>query len=53
MIYCKRCVLPNTKPGLILDHEGICSACRSVEQKWEIDWEDRAKTLQKICNQIR
>ena len=53
MIYCKRCVLPNTKPGLILDHKGICSACRSVEQKWEIDWDERAKTLQKICNQVR
>ena len=33
MRYCKRCVLPDTKPGIIFDKEGVCSACRYVESK--------------------
>jgi N-acetyl sugar amidotransferase len=53
MIYCKRCVLPSTKPGLFIDSDGICSACRSVEKKWEINWDERAASLNQICNEIR
>jgi len=31
--YCTRCVMPNTKPGLQLDAEGVCNACRSYERR--------------------
>ena len=51
MRYCKRCVLPDTKPGVVFDAEGICSACRSVERKHEIDWEARGAQLQQICDE--
>ena len=30
---CTRCVTPITRPGLIIDEEGVCSACRWEEQK--------------------
>lgn len=53
MRYCKRCVLPDTKPGVIFDDEGICSACRSVERKHEIDWEARGVKLKQICDDVR
>jgi len=53
MRYCNRCVLPDTKPGVVFDNEGICSACRSVELKHRIDWEDRAARLTKLCDSIR
>jgi N-acetyl sugar amidotransferase len=46
-------VLPDTKPGIIFDSQGICSACRSVEKKHSIDWDKRAKKLEEICNEIR
>ena len=45
--------MPNTKPGLFLDHEGICSACRSVEKKHSIDWDARANQLKTLCDQVR
>jgi N-acetyl sugar amidotransferase len=45
--------LPSTKPGVVFDREGICSACRSVERKYTIDWEARADKLRRICNEIR
>jgi len=27
LIYCTRCVMPNTKPDLSFDEEGVCNAC--------------------------
>jgi N-acetyl sugar amidotransferase len=53
MSYCRRCLMPNTKPGVFIDEQGICSACRSVEKKKEIDWQARARELQEICDSIR
>lgn len=45
--------MPNTKPGIVFDGEGICSACRSVENKKRIDWQARATRLKGLCDQIR
>ena len=45
--------MPNTKPGLNLDTDGVFSACRSVERKHDIDWDTRAATLRKMCDEIR
>jgi N-acetyl sugar amidotransferase len=53
MRYCTRCVLPDTKPGVVFDAEGVCSACRSVERKKTIDWDGRAKKLAAMCDEIR
>ncbi len=53
MNYCNTCVMPDTKPGVFLDEEGVCSACRSVEQKKTIDWDARKKDLAKICDAVR
>ncbi len=53
MQYCKRCVMPDTKPGLVIDNEGICSACRSVEKKHLIDWDARAQRLKALSDQVR
>ena len=42
MKLCKKCVMPDTKPDLHFDEEGVCDACRSQETKdFEIDWEQR------------
>ena len=53
MKYCRRCVLPNTKPGLVFDSEGICSACRAVERKHTIDWAKRERRLRKLCEDVK
>lgn len=53
MRYCRRCVLPDTKPGLKFDEEGVCSACRSVERKPGIDWGARQARLMEFCDSIR
>ncbi|QWD72731.1 N-acetyl sugar amidotransferase [Polynucleobacter sp. UB-Raua-W9] len=53
MKYCKCCILPDTKPGVRFDAEGVCSACRSVELKHTIDWNARASKLKEICDEVR
>ena len=45
--------MPDTKPGISFDVEGICSACRSNEIKRTINWDARAFELQKLCDSIR
>lgn len=43
--YCVRCVLPDSKPDLVLDESGFCSACRYYEARGAIDWELRREEL--------
>ena len=31
--YCKECVMPNTKPDLRFDKNGVCSACLSYKYR--------------------
>lgn len=51
--YCRRCVLPETKPDLRLDEEGICNACRNYERRSAVDWEAREKQLRVILERYR
>ena len=53
MKYCKLCVLPDTKPGVIFDNEGVCSACRAVQTKYKTDWNIKADKLAEICDEVR
>jgi N-acetyl sugar amidotransferase len=53
LTYCKRCVMPDTKPDLHLDHEGICNACRSYEHRKTIDWQAREDELRRTLDKYR
>jgi len=53
LTYCKRCVMPDTKPDIHLDNECICNACRSYEQRNEVDWSARQTELLKILEKYR
>ena len=39
MKYCKLCLLPDTKPQLTFDENGICRACINNPLKENVDWE--------------
>lgn len=42
MKYCTKCVMPDTKPDLHFDEEGVCDACHSQNSKnSHINWEKR------------
>ncbi len=51
--YCSRCVMPDTKPDLILDEEGVCNACHSYERRKEVDWTAREKELVEVVARYR
>lgn len=49
MRYCKRCLQPDTRPGIRFSEEGICYACLWEERKQIIDWDIRTKELADIA----
>lgn len=53
MKYCKKCVMPNTRPGIQFNEEGICSACIAAEKRNETNWDQRFKELEQLCNKYR
>lgn len=52
MRYCKKCVMPDTRPGITFK-DGVCSACQSYEERIKIDWSERHKELEELCNKYR
>ena len=53
IIYCNRCILPETKPDLNIDENGLCSACLYYDQRSEIDWEKRREEFHQVIDQYR
>jgi N-acetyl sugar amidotransferase len=51
--YCRRCVMPETKPDLRLDEAGICNACRSFERRANVDWAVRELEFRAILDRHR
>lgn len=50
MRICKKCIQPDTRPGIYFDENGVCGACLWEEEKKSIDWKKREKELDEIAN---
>ncbi len=54
MQYCQRCCYPaNARPGIIFDDQGVCSGCRLVESRPQINWAEREKWLIALLNEYK
>lgn len=53
MKYCKKCVMPDTRPGITFNEEGVCCACINHERKKDTDYAARLKELEELCNKYR
>lgn len=53
MRYCKKCLQPDTRPGILFDDEQICYACRYEESKNKIDWKAREQELKQIAEEAK
>ena len=53
MKYCQKCVMPDTKPGVVLDEEGVCQACRNYEKRKSINWQEKFEQLKELANKYR
>lgn len=68
VVFCKKCTMNNQRPSstvefkskanevkrsIAFDEEGVCEACRYAEKKKTINWEERHKELQALCDKYR
>jgi len=53
MHYCRSCVLPDSRPNLRLDEEGICQACRTHANKIHIDWRERERVFRQLVANVK
>lgn len=53
MKYCKKCVMPDTRPGIVFDNDGICMPCKNHEKKKKVNYSDRLKNLHNLCDRYR
>lgn len=66
--FCKRCTMNNQRPSstiefknkpgdkkevIVFDEEGVCAACKYVEKKMKIQWDEREKQLGEVCDRFR
>lgn len=65
--YCKKCTISNQRPSSAIEFQqrsgdkkeyisftdGICDACRYLEKKKKINWEEREKELLELCDKHR
>src|SRR5262249_38434831 len=41
--YCRSCLMPDSRPRISFDAEGICNACHNAQAKAAIDWTARRR----------
>lgn len=51
--YCRVCIMPDTKPDLHIDDNGVCSACRHFLTRQEVDYSARQTALLRILDRYR
>ena len=53
MKICKKCIQPDTRPGILFNNESICGACLWEEERKLIDWDKRRDELRKIAQNAK
>ena len=54
MKICKKCIMPDTRPRLTFNQDGVCAACEWYEmKKTVIVFDARKKELRDLCDSIR
>ncbi len=53
VIYCKKCLTPNSRPRVVFDAHGVCNACLNAEEKKKIDWDARRREFLEYVERYR
>lgn len=53
MKFCTNCIMPDTRPHITFDDNGVCIACQNNEKKETTDWAERYKELEELCSKYR
>jgi N-acetyl sugar amidotransferase len=51
--YCVRCVMPDSKPDLHFNSDGVCAACQAYENRTDVDWDLRQQEFLDVIEQYR
>jgi tRNA(Ile)-lysidine synthase TilS/MesJ len=51
--YCRKCILPSSKPDLQFDENCICQGCNAYANRKIIDWSLREKEFSKLINDYK
>ncbi|MFA6096752.1 MAG: N-acetyl sugar amidotransferase [Candidatus Paceibacterota bacterium] len=51
--YCKKCVMPDTRPGIKFDTDGVCFPCKHYENRVNVDWKKRWQELERLADKYR
>lgn len=53
MRYCRKCLMPDTRPRISFNEEGVCNACLYAKDKEEIDWDKRRREFEELLSRCR
>ena len=53
LLWCKKCLLPNTRPNLIIENNGNCSACNNFTNKKKTNWKKRKQEFIRLVKKIK
>ncbi|MCR6570873.1 N-acetyl sugar amidotransferase [Campylobacter insulaenigrae] len=54
MKFCKKCVMPDTKPDLHFDEYGVCDACNSqIDKNENINWQERQREFLELIKKYK
>ncbi len=45
--------MPDTRPGITFNRQGICSACQAFDNRKYVNYQDRFEELKKLCDKYR
>ena len=51
--YCKKCILPSTKPDLEFDEDGVCQGCKAFVNRKKVNWSKRKEEFIKILREFK
>lgn len=52
--YCKKCLLPNTRPGIVIDEDGVSNVWKTARnEKDNINWTQREKAFQMVVENAK
>lgn len=53
VVYCRRCLMPSSRPRVAFDAEGVCNACRYADVKAATDWDARRAEFLRLLDEHR
>jgi N-acetyl sugar amidotransferase len=53
VVFCKTCLMPNTRPRIVFSEEGFCNACLTASTKTTVDWGLRKQEFDSLVSAVK